>query len=65
MLVRQEPLPTGLLDDVLEEGARDVARQQPLAILFEGRRRPHRVIHPETSSPDGCPPQVDGLGRRV
>ena len=35
----------------LEERRRNVAIQQPIPILREGRRRPHRVIHLQVNEP--------------
>jgi hypothetical protein len=42
--------PAGLRDDILEERPRDVAVEQPVPILREGRGRPHRVVHPQPTN---------------
>ena len=51
MLGGQQAPAAGLRDDVFKEGAGDVAFEQPIPILGEGRRRPHRVVHAEPDEP--------------
>ena len=41
----------GVDQDGVEERRRDVPVQQPIAILREGRRRPHRVVDPQAHEP--------------
>ena len=47
----QQAASSGLGDDIFEEGPRDVAVEQPIAILREGRRRPHGIVHAQADKP--------------
>jgi hypothetical protein len=40
-----------LTDHGIQEGRRHIAFQQAVAVLAEGRRRPDRVVHPQTDEP--------------
>jgi hypothetical protein len=51
MLGGEQATSTGLLHDIFEEGPGDVALQQPVPILGEGGRCPHRVVHGQTDKP--------------
>ena len=51
MLVREQPLAVGVDQHRVEERRRDVAVQQPIPILRERRRRPHRVVHAQPDEP--------------
>jgi hypothetical protein len=51
MLIGQQPGRFRLRPNRVEELARDVALEQPVAILREGDRVPNRVIHLEPDEP--------------
>ena len=48
---RQQALLARLLQHLLEERLRDVAFQQPLAVLGEHRHVPHRIVHVQAHEP--------------
>ena len=50
VLVGEQLVPVRVHHDGVEKGGRDIAIEQPIAILREGRRRPHGVINPKTDS---------------
>ena len=40
---------------------RDLARQQPVAVLREGRGVPHRIVHAETDEPTEQQVELDAF----
>jgi hypothetical protein len=50
MLARQQPFYAGMGHHGGQELHRDLARQQPVTVLGEGRGVPHRVIHAEPTN---------------
>src|SRR5512146_2378510 len=51
VLVREQIRAPGLSQHVGEELFGDVAFQEPIAILGEDRRHPHRFVHAEANEP--------------
>ncbi len=51
MLGGQQATTACLLHDIFKEGPGDIALQQPIAVLGEGGRRPHRVVHRQPHKP--------------
>ena len=51
MLIAQQACHPSLLDNGLEELARNVRLEQPIAVLAEGRVIPHRLIDRQPDEP--------------
>jgi hypothetical protein len=51
VLVGKQPSLLGLVDHTLEKRLRHIGVEQPLSVLRERRRIPHRVVHLESDEP--------------
>src|SRR4051794_8812946 len=61
VLVRQQGALARLPQDRIEEGTRDIARQQPFTVLAKGGRRPDRFVQAQADEPPEQDAVVDLL----